>query len=314
MALPKGFKEFLVKGFILASLFVLIQLITMGLVAKTTLPGNLKLFAMDDLAEAAIFMLAIFIGLNRDKILKIKSYSVGIKTRISSAALVILGLSVYFAYKIFLITNIGLTASHIYSLTIIEYLLLFITLFFLISLVFGFKFCKDFFKEFKAGIFYVLTGTIVVYSLTREFQKLWVYLSGFVGNSIHYLLGLIGTSYLYYVRDLPIISFNGFTIGVAQTCSGIDSVLLFTGLYLGILAWDWKLINKKKAIAVYFPALFGVFVLDIIRIFLLILIGAYVSESFALHTFHTNAASFLFIIYFALFWKFSYNWMKIKNK
>ncbi|MCK5590654.1 MAG: hypothetical protein KAI72_01740, partial [Candidatus Pacebacteria bacterium] len=60
--LSKGFKEFLIKSSIFVVLFILIQLITMGIVAKTTLPGDLKLFAMDDLAEAALFMLVVFIG------------------------------------------------------------------------------------------------------------------------------------------------------------------------------------------------------------------------------------------------------------
>jgi len=68
----KGFKEFLVKSFVFVVLFITIQLLTMGIVSKTTLPGDLKLFAMDDLAEATLFMLVLFIGLSRKKILEIK--------------------------------------------------------------------------------------------------------------------------------------------------------------------------------------------------------------------------------------------------
>ena len=62
--LSKGFREFLIKSSVFVVLFVLIQLITMGIVAKTSLPGDLKLFAMDDLAESLLFALIIFIGLN----------------------------------------------------------------------------------------------------------------------------------------------------------------------------------------------------------------------------------------------------------
>lgn len=308
--LSKGFKEFLIKSSIFVVLFILIQLITMGVVAKMTLPGDLKLFAMDDLAEATLFMLVIFIGLNRERILKVKSYFVGLGTRILSGISVILGFFIYFSYKKFLLDNLGLVSEYIYLFTLIEYLLLFVVLFFLVSLVFGFKFCRDSFKEYKKGLLGILIGIVFIYLLVREFQSLWVYLSGFVGSSVNYLLSLVGTSNLYYVRNLPVLAFHGFIVSIASTCSGIDSVLLFTGLYLGILAWDWKILDKKKAFGMYFVGVLGTFALNIVRIFLLILIGAYVSESFALNIFHTNASSLFFIIYFAIFWKMSYKWMK----
>ncbi len=308
--LPQGFKEFLIKGFSFGGLFILIQLITMGFVAKTTLPGNLKLFAMDDLAEAVFFVMVLFIGLNRDSILRIKSYSVLTKTRLFSFVSVVLGLVVYFFYKKFLLNNLVLVAEHIYFFTVIEYSLLFIVLFFLIVSVFGFKFCRDFFREHKFGIGYSFLGVISVYFLEREFQDLWVYLSSFVGHSVVYLLNFVGQSSIYYLKGLPVIVFNNFNVGVAKTCSGIDSILLFSGLYLGILAWDWKLLDKKKVFFMYFVGVVGAFAVNIFRIFLLILIGYYVSMEFAVHTFHTNASSILFIIYFAIFWKFLYKWMK----
>ena len=107
--------------------------------------------------------------------------------------------------------------------------------------------------------------------------------------------------------------FNNFSVGVAKTCSGIDSVLLFTGLYLGILAWDWGILDKRKAFGMYFVGVFGAFALNIVRIFLLILIGFFVSRDFALHSFHTNASSLLFIIYFGVFWKSFYGWMRKRD-
>lgn len=308
--LSKGLKEFLIKSSVFVVLFIVIQLITMNLVSKTTLPGNFKLFAMDDLAEAFLFMLVVFIGLNKEKILKIKSYSVGNITRVVSLVIILIGFIGYFKYKAFLLSNLDLTASNVYLFTLIEYLILIIILFYLLTLVFGFNFLKDFFKENKKGLILVLIGTPLVYYLIQLFQNLWKPISGFVGKSVSFILNLFGTSSLYYVNNLPIIKFNDFAVGIAKTCSGIDSVLLFTGLYLGILAWDWKLLNKNKAISMYFVGVLGAFLLNILRIVLLVLIGTYISKDFALNTFHTNASSILFLVYFAFFWKSLYNWMR----
>ena len=309
--LSKGFKEFLIKSSIFVVLFVAIQLVTMGIVAKTTLPGDLKFIAMDDLAEAALFMLVIFIGLNRDKILKIKSYSVDWKERLFVGVSMILGFSFYFWYKFSLVSNLELASKYIYPVTLIEYLLLFVVLILLLALVFGFKFLKDFFEEHKKNIWYMLLGVVVVYSMIGGLQGVWAYIGNFVASSVNYLLNFVGTSELYYLRNLPVLSFDGFVVGIAKTCSGIDSVLLFTGLYLGILAWDWKVLDKWKALWMYFVGVFGAFLLNIFRIFLLVLIGAYVSEEFALNMFHTNASSIIFLVYFGIYWKLIYKWMKL---
>ncbi|MCH7850990.1 MAG: archaeosortase/exosortase family protein [Nanoarchaeota archaeon] len=312
--LSKGFRELLIKSGVFVVLFVLIQIITAGIVADTTLPGDLKFLALDDIAEAALFMLVIFIGFNREKILKVKSYSGEYGIRIMSFVLMMLGFVGYFKYKFFLVNNLELASKYIYLFTFIEYLFLFIILFLLAVVVFGFRFCQDFSKEHKKWIFYVLVGTGVVYFLIKQFQNLWIPISRFVGDAVNYFLNFAGTSNIYYIFELPVISFEGFVVGIAKTCSGIDSVLLFTGLYLGIMAWDWAVLDKRKALMMYFVGVLGAFVLNIIRISALVMLGAYVSRDFALGVFHTNASSLLFIIYFGIFWKYTYKWMKIKEK
>ena len=310
----RGFKEFLVKSVIFVVLFILIQLITMNLASKTFLPGEIKPFAMDDLAEAVFFVLIIFLVLNKEKILKIKEYSVRLWQRILSVFVIIALFPVYFQCKRFMLANIEIVKESLWFFTSLEYLILFIILFFLFTLVYGFKFIKDFFKEHKKGLGLVLIGSMIVYIVIKEFQKLWPYLSHFVSRAVYYLLNLIGTANLSFSGDLPILSFNGFIVKIAQTCSGIDSIFMFTALYLGILAWDWKILNKKKAFWLFFIGVAGAFLMNIIRIFILILIGAYISKSFALNVFHTNASAILFLIYFAIFWKLSYNWMKKRSQ
>ncbi len=308
--LNKGFKEFLIKSGVFVVLFVLIQLFVMGAVDDTFLPEEIKLFAMDDLAEAVFFVLIIFLALNKDKILKIKEYVVGIKERILSVLLIILLFPVYFQYKRFMLANIEMVKESLWFFTSIEYLILFVILFFLIMLVFGFKFIKDFFKEYKKGLSLVLIGVIIVYNLIRQFQNLWPYLSGFVGKSTVYLLGFFGDASLRFSNNLPVVMFNNFGAGIAKTCSGIDSIFLFTALYLGVLAWDYKILNKKKMLIMFIPGVVGAFMLNILRIFVLFIIGAYWSRDFALNAFHTNASAILFLIYFGVFWWLLYKWMK----
>ena len=311
--LPKGFKAFLLKGAVFWVLFILIQVMTMWLVSETQLPKEIKPFSMTDLAKAAFFMVVLFVGFNKEKIMKIGEYSVRLRTRILSAMMVLLGLFFYFPYKRYMLDNMSFVKEYIYIFSSIEYLILLIILSSLVVLVFGFKFCLDFIKKFRKGLLFILAGIPLVYILIVQFQKLWPYFSGFVGKSVVYLLSFIGASGIYFIEELPVVSFRDFVVGIARTCSGIDSILMFSFLYFGILAWDWKILNKKKAFSLFIVGVAGAFALNIVRIFLLILAGAYISKSFALNIFHTNASSVLFILYFFIFWKLSYKWMSRKN-
>ncbi len=308
--IPKGFKDFLIKSVIFIFLFILTQLITMGWASETFLPGEIKPLAMDDLAQSAFFMIIIFLALNKKKLLKIKKYSVKLWQRVISGIIIIGLFPLYFQYKTYMVANIEVVKDFLYIFTSIEYLILFVILFFLLVFVFGFNFVKDFVKEYKKGLIFVLIGTIFVYILIRQFQNLWPYFSNFVASSVHFLLSLIGNSNLNFSGNLPILMFKDFTVKIAKTCSGIDSVFIFTGLFLAILAWDYKKLNKKKMAYLFIPGVIGAFFLNILRVFILILIGSYISRNFALQTFHTNASAVLFLIYFAIFWKLSYKWVE----
>ncbi len=308
--LPEGFKKFLLKSGVFLILFILIQIFTMWAVAETRLPKEIKPFSMSDLAKAAGFMLVLFIGLNRKKILKIKDFPVSLMERGVGAICIILGFSIYFPYKVLMLDHIELVKEYLYLFVFGEYLILFSILLSLILIVYGSKFIFYFVKEFWKGLIFVIFGTIVTYHFILRFQKLWLFFSDVVARSVLFLLDFISPATLVYVKNYPVISFSGFMAGIAEPCSGIDSFLLFSFLFLGIVAWEWGNFDRKKVVFLYFVGVIITFLLNIFRIFLLFLIGAYISRSFALNVFHTNASSILFLIFFAIFWKVSYKWFK----
>jgi exosortase/archaeosortase family protein len=103
----------------------------------------------------------------------------------------------------------------------------------------------------------------------------------------------------------PILSAGGFTAQIGAPCSGIDSFLMFTALYIVIFALDR---NKLKT-GIYwllFPiGLIGIFLFNILRLFLLYLVGIHISAKFAEGLFHQNIGWIIFIAYFILFWAIS---------
>jgi exosortase/archaeosortase family protein len=65
---------------------------------------------------------------------------------------------------------------------------------------------------------------------------------------------------------------------------------------------DFKRLRKTWAIFLFFVGAVGMFLTNLLRIFLLFIVGVYISPSFAVGMFHTNVGWILFIIYFFIYW------------
>ena len=74
------------------------------------------------------------------------------------------------------------------------------------------------------------------------------------------------------------------------------------------------LANERTLLAYWRTALaflvLGAFLINIIRVFLLFVIGAFVSKEIALGMYHSYTGMIFFLIYFGVFWFLFYNWMK----
>ncbi|MBU1849696.1 MAG: exosortase/archaeosortase family protein, partial [Nanoarchaeota archaeon] len=76
----------------------------------------------------------------------------------------------------------------------------------------------------------------------------------------------------------------------------------------------WNRIKIWKALLLYIPGVVGIFMLNVLRVYILIILGAKWSSDFALNAFHTNASMVFSIIYFLLFLSLALKFMEIKKK
>jgi exosortase/archaeosortase family protein len=146
-----------------------------------------------------------------------------------------------------------------------------------------------------AGVFYLFLT--VVYAL-------WMPLAAFVLVCVSALLRFSG---LHAVVVPPnILMLDKFGITVAQYCSGIESIALFTGLYVVVGLLDWKRLYKKRYLFVFPFALALLFGLNILRVYGLIMAGYYINPQIAFSLFHTYAGTVFFILYSIVFWAIAY--------
>lgn len=146
-----------------------------------------------------------------------------------------------------------------------------------------------------AGIFYVFLT--VVYSL-------WKYLAYLVLHAVAWLLDISGLT-VTVVPEFTIL-LDKFGVTVEKYCSGIESIALFSGLYAIVGILDWHKLNKKRYFLVFPIALGILFLLNILRVYILILAGYHINIELAFSLFHSYAGMIFFMVYAGLFWMVMY--------
>lgn len=188
-------------------------------------------------------------------------------------------------------------------LLVLSHVLLLVQPLFVLIGVFGIPFLRSFAREYKRDIAICLGLAAFTYLGIFQVWKLWPIFSHGVLTAVSFLFSLT-----FPTRVVPptTLIVNSFGVRIEQACSGLDSLFMFSALYLFIGLADWKKINKGMWLLLYLPATLGLYIVNIFRVYLIVLIGAVYSPKLALELFHTYAGMVLFIIYFLLFLKFFY--------
>lgn len=159
------------------------------------------------------------------------------------------------------------------------------------------------FSGLITGLFYIFLQ--VVYAL-------WQPLAQVVLGSVH---GLLLLTNMHTTVVMPnILLTDKFGITIAEYCSGIESIALFSGLYIMVGLLDRERLNVRRYAAVFPIALAILFALNIVRVFALIVAGYYINADIAFSLFHTYAGMTFFILYSAIFWLVAYKYLLMPVK
>jgi len=193
-------------------------------------------------------------------------------------------------------------------LFLMTHLLIILIPLFLIPGVFGVSFICSFIKKYKKQILIAASMGILFDISIFYVWKLWPIFSTMVLHAVYFLLTLTFKE-VYIVPPFGIFLTN-FVVFIEEACSGVDSLYLFSLLYLFLAFLDWRKFNKRKLLLMFVPSIIGLFLVNILRVYILILAGVFVSPELTVTLFHTYIGMIFFIIYFILFWRFLYDWMK----
>jgi len=176
---------------------------------------------------------------------------------------------------------------------------------------FGLATIRQIIKAFRRELILTVVLTIGFSGLLYVVYELWQVLSVIVLHSVRLLLKIIGIQSTVVPPHTLLL--NKFVISVSKYCSGIDSIALFSGLYIVVGLLDWVRLNHHRYMVAFIPGLVFLFACNILRVFVLILGGYYINPKIAFSLFHTYAGLVFFVLYSIVFWAISYKWMLLKQ-
>lgn len=279
--------------------FVLILFLENGLFPKGQILLKLNVLGRSSVVIVLPAAL-IFLLLAKEKLGQLEKWRLSAKALLAFLPLHLFFLGGFYFFKVYLISRPKLADDYLTFLIFIRYLLPILIVLTLFCAVYSLKFLKRFYRElFIAGGLGVLA-----YEVAVIFKKLWPIFAAFTAKSVAFLLKIFFQNVRLDFNNpaSPRVGAGSFTVLITDLCSGIEGLGLFFVLSLVILFFEKKNLRFGRGIAFLLLGLFGVLIVNVIRIFSLLLVGIYYNKEFALHTFHTNAGWILFVLYFLIFW------------
>jgi len=298
-------KPLLFKLLLFCALFIIVTGITGSWVVSNNLLYGFNFFIYGNLGKMVLISVIVF-GLLIRKTLKDLEKLPKLNSNILYIVLSFLLIPIFFLLGSNLLQYKFFSAN--IPLSLITHGILILIPALLLPGIFGFNFLISFAKRFRREMLVCLSIAIFYDVAIFYVWNLWPIFSDGVLQSVRFLLSL--TSSNVQVIQPRILIVNNFAIAIEEACSGLDSLFLFSSLYLLIAILDFKEFNKIKLLGMIIPAAIGLYLVNILRVYLLIIIGAYVSPDLSVKLFHTYLGMVLFIIFFFAFWKLFYAWMK----
>jgi len=164
--------------------------------------------------------------------------------------------------------------------------------------VFNWNFVKKFKLEFS-----LITLILFLYLFSQILvEKMWSYFSYAITYSLSYILPLF-TKYTYVDIETFNVRMLDFNVYIGPPCTGIYSMMAFIFLFLMtlILVAKYKRIDVFKSFFALIAALFFIFLLNIFRVVIIVVTGAFYSQELAINFFHEYLSAVFLLSLFLLY-------------
>ena len=274
------------------------------------------LFIKTEVHFMLLLFVVIFFILSLHKFKKIKKLEKLDYTRFISLLFLHLA-AVFFFYRlnVFIIKYLEIVNQHTLLYSVLWYVNAISIPLILLFAFFEYDFVKKFTKTFENQLWLSLVLAFISFWILENSIKLWVFFSKITSKAVYFLLSIFfnGANYTIGANNIPVVGIPAVAAKIYAPCSGVEGMVMFLILFTLLVLVDYKKFNMKKVFILYPIGVVGAFVVNILRTFLIFVVGHFTSQEFAVGAFHSNAGWILFTIYFLAFVYFAYPWTKKKH-
>lgn len=215
------------------------------------------------------------------------------------------------AIIIFLLPLKQLVADEVIPFQFIYYYPMYLGYASLFIAIFNWNFVKKFTSELSTILFIILFYMAFQVLL----QSLWPYFSHVILSAQGLILPLFSDSVEIIPSELY-VKMEDFWVTIGATCSGIFSITTFTFLFIATILMIQKnsKIHMPKTIIALIAGLLATYLLNIIRVSIIIIIGAFYSADLALELFHEYLSAIFLIVLFVGYLYFVFPRLIVKPK
>lgn len=142
----------------------------------------------------------------------------------------------------------------------------------------------------------IYVGMEKIFGTSGDDNPFYTFFTSLVVKITYPILNLIQPTTVYNNT----INFNGFSVGIAYACSGVESLAVFFSAITAFYFTQTKK-NNKKFIKYLLIGSLALYIMNIIRVITLILIGSNFGVD-RMMFFHANLGWIMFVIGMAVFW------------
>jgi len=153
----------------------------------------------------------------------------------------------------------------------------------------------------------VLFLTLQLFSLVF---LIWRNIGYGVGRIVFLLLKISGLNPVFlYDGKVPIVGTGSFNVRIYALCAGLEGIFSFLIAFAAMVIFSWKRIDKAKALAVVYIGTFLMYVINILRIYIFILVGHFIRPELAEKLWHSYGSLIFYVLAIILILNKSKKWI-----
>jgi exosortase/archaeosortase family protein len=161
-----------------------------------------------------------------------------------------------------------------------------------------------FIRAFRFEVLFTILLIIIFYLSSVMIDQHWQYSSYVTFLGLRLILPLLPVTYTLN-SEIFEVTVEDFTVFIGPPCAGIHSLMTFVILFL---VWIFLTIHRQRfawgrVCFIFLAGIVGVFLVNTIRVILILLVGAWYSQEFAVTVFHHNIGAILLLLFILLFFK-----------